>query len=225
MKKLSTVLLFIGMYFILPAQDCKNYYFFQNAKVIEMTITNKKGEPSGKQLYTVTSATNSGSTATAVVNSEMFDKKGKSITKADMNVKCNGGVMMMDMKIFIPSQQAEQFNKAEATASNVFLEYPSNMKAGDNLKDGNFNMEINNNGLKQTLNMVIDNRKVESKESVTTPAGTWDCFKISFHSKLNIKTGPIGIPMNIEGTEWFAPGFGIVKSESKNGGTEITSIK
>ena len=225
MKKLSTVLLFIGMYFILPAQDCKNYYFFQNAKVIEMTITNKKGEPSGKQVYTVTSATNSGSTATAVVNSEMFDKKGKSITKADMNVKCNGGVMMMDMKIFIPSQQAEQFNKAEATASNVFLEYPSNMKAGDNLKDGNFNMEINNNGLKQTLNMVIDNRKVESKESVTTPAGTWDCFKISFHSKLNIKTGPIGIPMNIEGTEWFAPGFGIVKSESKNGGTEITSIK
>ena len=155
----------------------------------------------------------------------MFDKKGKSIIKADMNVKCNGGVMMMDMKIFIPSQQAEQFNKAEATASNVFLEYPSNMKAGDNLKDGNFNMEINNNGLKQTLNMVIDNRKVESKESVTTPAGTWDCFKISFHSKLNIKTGPIGIPMNIEGTEWFAPGFGIVKSESKNGGTEITSIK
>ena len=149
MKKLSTVLLFIGMYFILPAQDCKNYYFFQNAKVIEMTITNKKGEPSGKQVYTVTSATNSGSTATAVVNSEMFDKKGKSITKADMNVKCNGGVMMMDMKIFIPSQQAEQFNKAEATASNVFLEYPSNMKAGDNLKDGNFNMEINNNGLKQ----------------------------------------------------------------------------
>ena len=75
MKKLSTVLLFIGMYFILPAQDCKNYYFFQNAKVIEMTITNKKGEPSGKQVYTVTSATNSGSTATAVVNSEMFENQ------------------------------------------------------------------------------------------------------------------------------------------------------
>jgi hypothetical protein len=35
----------------------------------------------------------------------------------------------------------------------------------------------------------------------------------------------VGIPVNIEGTEWFAPGFGIVKTESKHGSTAITSIK
>jgi hypothetical protein len=33
----------------------------------------------------------------------MFDKKGKSIVKATNNVKCNGGVMMMDMKMMIPA--------------------------------------------------------------------------------------------------------------------------
>lgn len=35
----------------------------------------------------------------------------------------------------------------------------------------------------------------------------------------------IGVPFNIEGTEWFAPGFGIVKTESKHGRTAITAIK
>jgi len=225
MKKILIGIYLTAIFSVTLAQDCKNYYFLQNSKVVEMTISNKKGDPTGKVIYTVSNVTSSGSTATSVVNSEMFDKKGKSINKANMNIKCNGGVMGMDMKIFIPQQQAEQFNKAEASANNVFLEYPANMKPGDNLKDATITMEMINNDLKQTLIMVIDNRKVEAKENVTTPAGTWECFKISFHSKLTIKTGPIGIPLNIEGTEWFAPGFGIVKSESKSGNTEITSIK
>ena len=35
----------------------------------------------------------------------------------------------------------------------------------------------------------------------------------------------IGVPIKDEGTEWFAPGFGVVKTEGKHGGTAITSIK
>jgi hypothetical protein len=67
-------------------------------------------------------------------------------------------------------------------------------------------------------------RKVEGRESVTTPAGTWNCFKITYHSKMIFKMG-IGIPMNMDVTEWWAPGFGVVKTESDSGKTEITAIK
>lgn len=86
-------------------------------------------------------------------------------------------------------------------------------------------MELDNNGLKQSIHMEVTNRKVEARESVTTTAGTWDCYKISYKSKITIKTMGIGMPINIDGTEWYAPGFGVVKTESKNGGTAITSIK
>jgi hypothetical protein len=99
------------------------------------------------------------------------------------------------------------------------------MKVGDDLKDATLDMTIDNSGMKQTVNMVTSNRKVEAKESITTTAGTWDCFKISYKSKITIKTMGMGIPFNIEGFEWFAPGFGIVKTESKHGGTAITAIK
>jgi hypothetical protein len=34
----------------------------------------------------------------------------------------------------------------------------------------------------------------------------------------------MSIPVNIEGTEWFCPGFGIVKTETKYGTTLVTSI-
>lgn len=223
MKYLLTLVCLIAVT-ALHAQDCKNYYYTQNNKTVEMTLYNKKGVVAGKNVYHVSNVKSSGSSVTSDVNSEMFDKKGKSIAKSMMTVQCNGGVMMLDMKMFIPQQQSEQF-KTEAKANNVFIEYPASMKAGDMLKDANMNMEITNNGMQQTLTMNITNRKVEGKESITTPAGTWECFKITSKSRIHMKMGPIGIPMNMETTEWFAPGFGIVKTESKNGvETLITAV-
>jgi hypothetical protein len=207
------------------AQDCKSYYFLQQNKTIEMTIYNKKGDANGKQVYTVSNVTNSGSSTSGTVNSEMFNNKGKSIAKGHSEIACKDGIMMIDMTMQLPQQQQEQFSKADVKADKIYIEYPASMKAGDKLKDAILDMTIDNAGMKQSVNMVTSDRTVVGKESVTTTAGTWDCFKITFKSKITIKTMGIGMPFNLEGTEWFAPGFGIVKTESKHGGTAITAIK
>lgn len=207
------------------AQDCKSYYYLQNNKTIEMTIYDKKGDENGKQIYTVSDVKDGGGSLTASLNSEMFNKKGKSLAKGKGTIQCKEGAMMVDMKMSLPAAQQEQFANTDAKADNIYMEYPSSMKVGDQLKDATMNLEINTNGMKQSVIMVVNERKVEGKESITTPAGTWECFKISYKSKITIKTMGIGIPVNIEGTEWFAPGFGIVKTQSKHGGTAITAIK
>jgi len=209
------------------AQECSTFLFLQKDKTIEMTIYNKKGEPNGKQVYRVSDVSSSGGTMTGKLVSEMFDKKGKSIGKANSSVQCNGGVFSIDMRMMLPQQQAEQAEQSETqvTGQSNYIDYPNGMKVGDQLKDGSFTMDIKRGGMTQTLNMQITERKVLAQESVTTPAGTWDCFKISAHSHLSIKAGPIGIPFNYDYTEWYAPGFGTVKSDGKYGGTAITSIK
>ena len=208
------------------AQDCGNYYYMQNNKTVEVTIKDKKGSPTGKQVYTITDAKTSGGTASSTVNSEMFDKKGKSVAKTTTNMRCNNGVLMMDMKMMMPQAQAEQFGSASASADNVYMEYPSKMNVGEQLKDGTLQMEMNNGGMKSSLSYIVTDRKVEAKESVTTPAGTWECYKITFKAKMNMRMMGIGMPVNIEGTEWYAPGFGVIKTETKGGGgTEVTSIK
>ena len=206
------------------SQDCKTYYFLQSNKTIEMTIYNKKGAPNGKQVYTVSNVQASGDNVTATLNSEFFDKNGKSFVKAVNEIKCAGGVMMMDMKMSMPQAQSSQFKDPNATASNVYIEYPANMKEGDNLKDATMKIDIDNNGMKQSVDMQVINRKVQGKESITTTAGTWECYKITNTTKMKIKTLGIGMPVNTDVTEWFAPGFGIVKSENKAGGTAITAI-
>lgn len=207
------------------AQDCAGLYYLQNNKTVEMTIYNKKGKENGKQVYTITDVNNTGSTVTSTVNSELFDEKGKSIAKGSSKMKCEGGVMMMDMKMLIPSQQMAQMKSTEATATASYLEYPVSMNIGDKLKDGKFDMDMTNNGLSTSLNMDMTNRSVQAKEKVTSPAGSWDAFKITYNSKIKMKIAGIGIPVNMEVTEWYVPDFGIVKTESKYGSTLITGIK
>jgi len=190
-----------------------------------MTITNKSGKESGKMTYVVSDSKKTGNTTSATINSEFVDAKGKTITKATNIVKCENGVMQMDMKTFIPPAQAEQIRTGEAKATDVYLEYPANMNIGDQLKDGQFNMDYESGGLKSSIEISITDRKVEGKETITTSAGTWECYKISAKNKITSKIAGIGIPIKMDVIEWFAPGFGVVKTESKSGKTEITSIK
>ena len=191
-----------------------------------MTISNNKGKESGKMTYSVSDSKKNGSSTTATINSEFVDAKGKIITKATNNVKCENGVMQMDMKTFIPPSQMEQIKAGEAKAVDVYLEYPANMNTGDQLKDGQFNMDYEStSGLKSSIEISITERKVEGKETIITSAGTWDCYRISAKNKIVSTIAGIGIPIKMDVIEWFAPGFGIVKTESKSGKTEITSIK
>lgn len=71
----------------------------------------------------------------------------------------------------------------------------------------------------------VTNRKVEAKESVTTSAGTFECYKISenveFKSLFSIK---------VKSVSWFSFEAGNVKTESYKdngkymGKTELTEI-
>lgn len=207
------------------SQDCSNYYYLKNNSTVEMSIYDKKGGISGRLVYSVSGVTNSNNITTASVKSEMFDKKGRTIATGSSIMKCNGGIMMINMKMVIPTPQAEQISQTSAKTEDFFIEYPLNMKTGDQLKDGNMNMEVNNNGIQQSVSMIVYDRMVEDKERISTAAGSWDCYRISYKSKMSIKMMGVGIPVSMDGTEWYAPGFGVVKTISKHGTTEITSIK
>jgi hypothetical protein len=207
------------------SQKCDAFYYLQDNKTVEMTTTDKKGKVTTKIVYNISDVKKSGATYTSTVNSELFDAKGRSINKGVNNITCTGGVMMMDLKMFIPVSQQEQMGMATSTDATAYIEYPADMNVGDALKDGQFKMDFKTQaGLGGHVSVDITNRKVEAKESVTTAAGTWECFKITYHSKVVLKL-LIGIPINADVTEWYAPGFGVVKTEVKGSKTEITSIK
>jgi hypothetical protein len=221
------------------SQDCSQYLLLQQNKTIEITIYNKKGEPIGKNVYTVSNVSTSGGVTTATLNTQAFDKKGRAQATSSSAIKCNGGVFQLDMRLMLPQGPAERMNNAQVSANSGILEYPTGMKTGDTLKGGNLVLTTGNNDPQSgppappspfsqgsTLTMSVFDRKVLGQDTVTTPAGSWTCLKIGFKSKINIKSGPFPTPaINIDATEWYVPGVGIVKTESQHGSTAITSIR
>ncbi len=231
MKRLFTALGLLIVPCILSAQECRNFYYLLNNAEIEMTIYDAKGEPSAKQLYKIDQVQEEEGGRTSDFTSTMLDKKGKVVTTGKGKFKCNGDNIYVDMQMSMPNMTQMKNMKMEAKSSNAYLGYPSGMQTGQTLPDGAFEMEGNSNGMNMQMSFKVSNRQVVGKEMVTSPAGSWDCFKITYDGDFSMKVLGIGAPMHITATEWFAPGFGVVKTESygKNeklaGSTLITGVK
>ena len=172
MKRLLFAACLIACTVFASSQECKGYYYLHNGS-IEMTFYDNKQKENGKLQATVSGAATSGGVTSATINSEMFNEKGKSLSKSTGTYQCKGGVMYVDARISMPSNVT--LNEANVTAENNFIEYPSAMTEGMALKDVHFTLDMAKSGT-SVSSVVYDqiDRKITGKESVTTPAGTWE---------------------------------------------------
>lgn len=232
MKKILQLFVLLIFTKSIHAQDCKNYYYLTNNSTVELTIYDRKGSESGKQTWKIKDVKNQNNGYVSTIESVFTDNKGKESAKSTGTYICSNGILKADMRMAVPQQQMDAYKDMEVRADEVYIEYPQNMSTGQTLADGVFKMEMyNNNNLSTTINFSQVNRKVEGKENISTPAGSWDAYKISYEGQFKTMIGGISIPMNFKSIEWFVPGFGMVKSEtySKNGklmgSTMLTAYK
>ena len=188
-----------------------------------MTMYDKNGAESGKQTWKISGVKKDGSAFSSTVASTLTDAKGADIAKGNGVYKCNGGQLMADMRMSLPQDQAKGL-KMDAALNNSYIEYPVSISEGMELPDAVINMDLDNNGMASNMNFEMKNRKVVGKVKITTEAGTWDAYKITYDAVMKIKMAGIGIPMTMKTTEWFVPNFGIVKTETFNKKGETDGI-
>ena len=223
MKKLVTLIIILNYLFFSSftsiAQTCDGFYpFKQNSK---FTIQNQDGKEkvTSSVSYIISNVSNSGNSVKAVVDFETFDAKNKSIAKGQEDITCTNGVISFGFRNIsgLNLEQIQQNPSMKITMEGDQMEIPSNLTVGQTLKDitfriiakmeGGVNMNLMNKEFK------IKNHKVEAKESVTTTAGTFECFKISSTMELE---GMFGKKRETKTIAWYAKGVGMVKSESYN---------
>lgn len=216
MKKLILIIpLLAGCLQLVSAQTCSQFINTLNGKKLTYSNQNADGKALGKFIYSTTKKDES----TATVHTEMFDKANKAIGTGDSELICAGQSIKMDMKAFIPASSMKQFSNMQMTGDAKYLTYPVDLKAGQKLDDGTVTINIGNNGQQMgNMQLNIVNRNVEQTENVSTPAGSFDCFKITYDVNFKMTMMGIGIPFNIKTTEWYSPKLGrFVKSESYKG--------
>jgi hypothetical protein len=197
---------------ILPGaySQCSNpYYQIRQGTVMVMENYNDKGKLEGKSETTVVKFNESSSGYEATIAYKLYDKKDKLSAEGEYEFECDNGTIKMDMSGFVPAQSMEAFESMEVEIKMDHLEYPSELSVGQTLKDGHFELTTSNSPM--AMNFVFDmvDRKVEGKETITTPAGTFDCYKIGYTTKSKMMI----TNMEFRNVQYMAEKCGAVKTE------------
>lgn len=219
---------FISAFIILAmsglfAQECENYFPTETGATWTMTHYDGKNNVQSTQKSTVVSSENKDGGILTTISTTSYDDKEKQSYQNTFTTLCKEGVFYMDMKTFMPPTEGNDPNQAQMQMEAANMEIPSNLTVGQTLPDAWIKMFIQVEGMPpmagQTI--MITNRTVEGFESITTPAGTFECVKISWDTEMKMM-----FAVKSKTIAWYSLGVGTVKSETydKKGKLEGTSI-
>jgi hypothetical protein len=208
MKKIILFLFFCFSTSIIVLSQCNPYYNFKEGTSWEITNYSPKDKATGRQVSSIKSIENISDGWNAIMNIQSYDKKDDLIIDKDIEVGCEDGVIKLDMNRFFPEETMQAFKDMNMVIETENLEIPPDLEVGRDLK--NASLKISGD-IPFTMEIVISDRKVEKREKITTTAGTFDCFKITY--VINSKTI---MSMKTTGADWLAEGVGMVKSENYN---------
>ena len=168
MKK-TVILLIISIGFagISFSQDC-GYYFGQK-KGVTFRRANYIGTSSKPSSYLEDKIIDI-QPDKVTVETQSYDKDNKAVDKNDFSMTCNNGVYKIDFATMLVSEGGN----FKITGDN--LEFPSNLSVGMTMNEAK--VKLTSSNAMMNMDMRIYNRKVEAKESIKTPAGTFECYKI-----------------------------------------------
>ena len=210
---MRNLLLIALAFFTVPEiqAQCDNpFYRLKEGTIIEMESYNKKDKMESSSKTKVIEYKETSSGYVAKIAYTIYDKKDKMISEGDYNLECDNGIIKIDMSSFVPAESMKAFEDMEIEIDMDQMLYPANLSTGQSLDDASMKIKTNNSPIPMSMDMDITNRKVEGKESVTTPAGTFECYKISYDmfSKMSI------MKMNFKNIEYLSENSGVVRTES-----------
>lgn len=219
---LITLFCFFTMNITFAQESCSKFYPLEEGSSFEYTSYDKKGKTDGSVNYTITDVRQEGSAAAATFDMKYKDKKGKDVFESSYSFSCENGLVTVDYKSLFPSQMMQQYSEMglEMDISGTDIELPNDLSVGQQLNDANVAIAMSMSGINMNVSVDQTNRKVEKKESVTTPAGTFDCYLITENST----TKTMGATIKMKSKLWLAEGVGMIKQESyKDNGNLIST--
>lgn len=219
MKKLLPILLLSLLAFAEAKAQCGNtFYRLKEGSEFEMTTYDKKDRPQSRTVSVISNIAENNGVYEATFTSKMYDKKDKLITEGEFVILCEGNKLKIDMQRMLNSMdQLQAYEEMEVEAEGDFMELPSDLEVGQTLPGAHTTMTVKMGESSATMSKIdvdINERKVESQEDITTPAGTFNCYKISYNTDMEMKVMGFGNKSSYGNAEWIAENVGTVRSEN-----------
>ncbi len=198
--------------------------FLKEGNVIRLLITQKSDEEGSKRspaTLTIKSVVATGSQSKILATLSHYGKNNKVSQSYRMEYACDSVCFYAHTTNWCYNSIDESPEYREETLGDSIV-YPLGMKAGDTLKSGAALKKTITKGGSSSLYMTIKNRKVISLDTISTPFGKTEAFRI----ENTISTRAVS-DFEVYGNnddsysyvmiEWFNPSIGVVMSEYRFG--------
>ncbi len=210
MKKLFvfTIIAFIAI----GARAQETFFPTTEGTVLVYKSFDKKGKQSSGTKYTIKNVKKDGDNVDITYVIEALNPKDKLVYNDEITIQQRGDVLYVDMSNFVNKaafqKDGQMPTDIKVTGNNMELQ--TNISPGQTLPDANIEMELKMGFMNMKMGAQVTDRKMETIEDVTVPAGTFKTYKFTS----NVTATALGINMNSQNTEWYAKGIGMVKSET-----------
>lgn len=220
-KPLLVTVLFMACLPFVHAQ-CNNPYFPLNkGAVFEWTTFNKKDEAETRAVNTIKAVEDNSQGRRATVHTVLYDKKDQMLYEGDYEILCDHGSVKIDMESMFKNmlgavQPGSEMPDMQIEVGGYFLVIPPSLAVGDALPDSKGSITMKMAGSDMAINhtdLQMTNCQVTAKEDLTTPAGTFACFKVHQKVNLDMQVMMLEKTMSTSGEVWIAEGVGMVRSD------------
>lgn len=217
MKTLVNSIVFLLCISSYAQSNCSSFYPTQQGKKHVIHQLDKRENLDNIIEYTVLQATPSELTMLASIK----DKRGRDIVENSFKAICSGGVTRLD-PASIMSAQLQQYEGMEYSITGDDIFFPNTLSVGQSLPDATVTMTVDAGMMNITTTISMTNRMVERQESITTPAGTFECYLVTYSN--NLKMGALNKTYSCK--QWISRGVGMVQEETRkpNGNLMTKSI-
>ncbi|QHL86533.1 hypothetical protein GU926_03380 [Nibribacter ruber] len=144
--------------------------------------------------------------------SARINHKKRPQTAEEFHIICKGDSVYLDAKLLLREQALKSFYGKEFDYIMKDIAYPSSLAVGQTLPSAGLDVRVRSSQVNLTrILMNTGLRQVVAQETIKTPAGTFDCFKITYQYTVSLDA--MGLPMKdvFQVEEYFSPEHGLIK--------------
>lgn len=201
--------------------DCEIYYPMKEGTKFQITHYGKsKKKTSSVVNYEIINVKKTGQGTASTLKMSVESNGKNAIPDQEIDLLCTGNKMSIDFESLLNPEMLAQYGNFDYEISGTNLDWPSDLSVGKTLPDAEMDMALSMGGMNMNISTTITNRKVIDREKVTTPAGSFDCYVMTYNTTVNA----MGMNTEMSSKQWFSKGVGMVKQEdSRNGKIQNTS--
>jgi len=191
-------------------ESCSTYYPMSKGVRYEITTYNKKGKAQTLAKNEIV-AVSDGIPLKATIHTTVTNlKKDKTTVDTNFHIVCSEGKITMDLNEMLQETMEQKLDGKDASIeiTGTDFELPNHLEIGQSLPDIKTDIAVKSGALKMNFHTYTTERKVIGRETVTTPAGTFECFVIT----QNVDTKML-FAKKTTSKLWIAEGVGMVKQE------------